>query len=170
MFCTQRGFGYGRNVSRPGYCKTGVSTTIWIDHRNTLGILFRCLPAGRSGSLVHYMVSFAAPCDEFSHFADQSQHERLPADELKDILQFLNNGRRGYLLVLSEGQDVATVQPGDRVYVLKGKSSPISSRSGSIPSDPELITLRLHQSFDPNHSISVGWGFDFFRSFFSKIP
>lgn len=67
------------------------------------------------------LVSFAAPCDEFSHFAAQSQHERLSADELKDILQFLNNGRRGYLLVLSEGQDAATVQPGDRVYVVNGK-------------------------------------------------
>jgi hypothetical protein len=67
------------------------------------------------------IVSFAAPCDEFSHYAAQSQDERLPADELKDILQFLTNGRRGYLLVLSEGQEAATVHPGDRVYVVKGK-------------------------------------------------
>jgi hypothetical protein len=62
------------------------------------------------------MVSFAAPCEEFSHFAADSQNERLPADELKDTLRFLNNGRRGFLLVLRAGQEPATVQPGDRVF------------------------------------------------------
>lgn len=61
---------------------------------------------------------FAAPCEEFSHFAAQSQHKRLPADKLKATLQFLNNGRRGFLLVLSSGQAEVTVQPGDRVYVV----------------------------------------------------
>jgi hypothetical protein len=63
-------------------------------------------------------VSFAPPCEEFSHFVAQSQHERLPAEELKSTLQFLNNGRRGFLLVLSEGQDEVTVQSGDRLFVL----------------------------------------------------
>ncbi len=65
------------------------------------------------------LVSFAPPCEEFSHFVAQSQHERLPAAELKSILQFLNKGRRGFLLVLSEGQKEATVQSGDRVFVVK---------------------------------------------------
>lgn len=62
------------------------------------------------------MVSFAAPCEEFSHFAACSQDERLQPAELKATLQFLNNGRRGFLLVLSDGQETATVQPGDKVY------------------------------------------------------
>ena len=62
------------------------------------------------------LVSFAAPCEEFSHFAAQSQHKRLPASELKATLQFLNNGRRGFLLVLRGGQEPAIVQPGDRVF------------------------------------------------------
>ena len=62
------------------------------------------------------VVCFAAPCDEFSHFAARSQHERLPAEKLKSTLQFLNNGRRGFLLVLSDGQEAATIQPGDRVF------------------------------------------------------
>jgi hypothetical protein len=62
------------------------------------------------------VVSFAAPCDEFSHFAAQSQDERLPAAVLKSTLQFLNNGRRGFLLVLSEGQETAEIKPGDRVF------------------------------------------------------
>jgi MOSC domain-containing protein YiiM len=61
---------------------------------------------------------FAAPCEEFSHFAARSQHERLPAEKLKATLQFLNNGRRGFLLVLSKGQTEAAVQPGDQVYVV----------------------------------------------------
>ena len=65
------------------------------------------------------VLSFAPPCEEFSHFVAQSQHERLPTAELKSILQFLNNGRRGFLLVLSEGQEKAIVQPGDRVFVVR---------------------------------------------------
>ena len=65
------------------------------------------------------LVSFAAPCNEFSHFAANCQHERLPTDDLKSTLQFLNNGRRGFLLVLSDGQEVATIQPGDRVFVVR---------------------------------------------------
>jgi hypothetical protein len=64
------------------------------------------------------MVSFAAPCREFSQFAARSQDERLPDEKLKATLQFLGNGRRGFLLVLSEGQETATVRPGDRVFVV----------------------------------------------------
>lgn len=64
------------------------------------------------------VVKFAAPCEEFSHFAAQSQHKRLPAAELKATLQFLGNGRRGYLLVLSDGHEPVNVQPGDRVFVI----------------------------------------------------
>jgi hypothetical protein len=67
------------------------------------------------------LVSFAAPCDEFSHFAADSQQERLSAAELKDTLQFLNKGRRGFLVLLQEGQEPVTVQPGDRVYVVQAK-------------------------------------------------
>jgi hypothetical protein len=65
------------------------------------------------------LVKFAAPCEEFSHFAAKSQHEKLPAKDLKSTLQFLNNGRRGFLLVLSGGQENAIIQPGDRVFVVR---------------------------------------------------
>jgi hypothetical protein len=64
------------------------------------------------------MISIAAPCNEFSHFAARSQHERLPAAELKETLQFLGNGRRGFLLVLGEDQEEAEVRPGDKVFVI----------------------------------------------------
>jgi hypothetical protein len=65
------------------------------------------------------VVCFAAPCDEFSHFAASSQDERLPPAALKATLQFLNKGRRGFLLVLSAGQEAATIQAGDSVSVVK---------------------------------------------------
>jgi len=65
------------------------------------------------------VLRFAAPCNEFSHFAANSQHERLPASELKSTLQFLNNGRRGFLLALADGQETATVQAGDRVFAMR---------------------------------------------------
>jgi hypothetical protein len=61
---------------------------------------------------------FAAPCEEFSHFAANSQDERLHADKLKETLQFLRNGRRGFYLSISAGQDMVTVQPGDKVYAV----------------------------------------------------
>lgn len=64
------------------------------------------------------VLSFAAPCAEFSHFAANSQHKQLPAAELKSTLQFLGNGRRGFLLVFSDDQEPATVRPGDKVFVV----------------------------------------------------
>jgi hypothetical protein len=66
------------------------------------------------------VLNFASPCEEFSHFAADSQASRLPVDQLKSTLQFLSNGRRGFLLALSEGQELATVQPGDQVFVVVG--------------------------------------------------
>lgn len=65
------------------------------------------------------LVSYASPCDEFSHFAVQSQSERLPAPELKATLQFLDNGRRGFLFLLRDGQESALVQAGDRVFAIQ---------------------------------------------------
>jgi len=62
------------------------------------------------------VIRFAAPCEEFSQIVANKQDEQLSAVELKATLQFLNNGRRGFLLVLSEGQEAATVEPGDRVF------------------------------------------------------
>ena len=64
------------------------------------------------------VVSYAAPCEEFSHFAARSQGKRLPAAKLKSILQFLGNGRRGFLLVLINGQEPATVRSGERVFAV----------------------------------------------------
>ena len=62
---------------------------------------------------------FAAPCEEFSHFAANSQLEPLPPEKLKSTLQFLTNGRRGFLLMLSPGQESGVVANGDQVFVVK---------------------------------------------------
>lgn len=71
-----------------------------------------------TGQLTRFSLQrVAAPCSEFSHFVNNSQHERLPADKLKATLQFLGNGRRGFLLVMDIGQETATVRPGDRVFM-----------------------------------------------------
>ena len=65
----------------------------------------------------------AAPCEPFTHFVADRQHERLPADELKAALQFLGDGRRGFLLTLNGSQQTTFIQPGDRVYVVAEVSS-----------------------------------------------
>lgn len=74
------------------------------------------------------LMSFAAPCVEFSQFCAQSQHEKLPTSRIREILRFLGRGRRGYLLVLDEAHDVVTVRPGDRVFVF---DDPVRQPEGS---------------------------------------
>jgi len=80
------------------------------------GIAIENQQTGRMAKLD--LISFAAPCNEFSHFVTGSQDERLPAAKLKNTLQFLGNGRRGFLLVMSEGQETAAIQSGDKVFVM----------------------------------------------------
>ncbi len=65
------------------------------------------------------VMDFAAPCEEFSHFAANSQEARLPADQLKETLQFLGKGRRGFLFVMKDGQESAVVREGDRVFAIE---------------------------------------------------
>jgi len=79
-------------------------------------ILFENQATGKHVSLD--LLKYAKPCHEFSQFAANS-FEKLPSEVLKSTLMFLNNGRRGFLLVLSEGQAGAVVQPGDRVFAIK---------------------------------------------------
>ncbi len=66
------------------------------------------------------LVSHADPCQEFSQFALGSPYENPPAKKMKATLQFLGKGRRGFLLVMQDGQKTATVQPGDKVFVIDG--------------------------------------------------
>ena len=66
------------------------------------------------------MVSFAEPCVEFSRFCAQRPHEEMSGRRLGEILRFLGNGRRGFLLVLNHALGVVTVRPGDKVYLAGG--------------------------------------------------
>ncbi|HSG45056.1 MAG TPA: MOSC domain-containing protein [Anaerolineales bacterium] len=88
---------------------------IWLDD---LGQQVVIKSAETGGETLLDILRIAKPCNEFSHFAAKSQHQRLPADELKSTLQFLNNGRRGFLLALADGQESVTVQAGDRVFAM----------------------------------------------------
>jgi len=63
------------------------------------------------------MVSHANPCQEFSQFVLDTPYKKPAADKMKATLQFLGNGRRGFLFVMQKGQEAATVQAGDKVFV-----------------------------------------------------
>ena len=69
------------------------------------------------------MVSHASPCVEFSQFCLLNQYEKVPAAQIKESLQFLANGRRGFLLVLSKDHELVTVKPGDNVFLLSEKTN-----------------------------------------------
>ena len=91
---------------------------VWLDD---LGQQIAIENTDTGQKLLMDVLSIAAPCEEFSHFAANSQYKRLPAADLKATLQFLHNGRRGFLLVLSRGQEEATVQAGDKIFVVRSK-------------------------------------------------
>jgi hypothetical protein len=59
----------------------------------------------------------AAPCVEFSQFA-AGQAERLPAEALKETLQFLDDGMRGFYARLQQGAEDALVRVGDRLVLI----------------------------------------------------
>ena len=68
------------------------------------------------------MVSFAEPCVEFSRFCARRQLEKVSGRRLGEILKFLGNGRRGFLLTLDGSLDGVTVRPGDKVFLLDDDS------------------------------------------------
>lgn len=71
-----------------------------------------------SGELASFdLVSFAAPCVEFSRFCLRRPQGELSGRRQGEILRFLGNGRRGFLLVLNSAHDRITVRVGDRVFL-----------------------------------------------------
>ncbi len=68
--------------------------------------------------LIHLTrVKAATPCIEFSHFAINT---RIPPSNrrIKETLQFLDKGRRGFYTTLPEQQEIAVVQAGDTLFAL----------------------------------------------------
>jgi hypothetical protein len=60
----------------------------------------------------------AKPCNPFIHFVAASPYSQLPPAKLKEVLLFLDRGRRGFLLTLNESQEKAFIHPGDEVFVV----------------------------------------------------
>jgi hypothetical protein len=66
---------------------------------------------GRSVVLDNVMV--AAPCLEFSRYADRAA---ASGSDLKSTVQFLNNGMRGFYATLAAGQSDADIRAGDLLF------------------------------------------------------
>ena len=81
------------------------------------GIAIRRSTDGRMVRLVD--VSVAHPCVEFSHFALCRQRGEASNDEIKQTLQYLDDGIRGFYCILGETEPL-TVATGDEVYAILG--------------------------------------------------
>jgi hypothetical protein len=70
-----------------------------------------------TGQIVHLKdVQVAAPCLPFSHFA-AAKDEPLSNEQIKETLQFLHNGCRGFYVSLDNDEPVE-IQAGDAVFAL----------------------------------------------------
>lgn len=61
-------------------------------------------------------VMIAVPCVEFVYYVLE---ERAKGKIIKETLQFVSDGIRGFYMTLTNGQANPTIQAGDRVYVVK---------------------------------------------------
>lgn len=75
----------------------------------------------KTGELIYLTrLKVAAPCVEFSQFA-ASHGMALPANQLKETLQFLDAGKRGFYASVVGQSDEMIVQAGDRLFVDDGE-------------------------------------------------
>lgn len=74
-----------------------------------------------SGARVAFArLTIAAPCVEFGGYA---AGQNLPGREMRDVLDFLHHGRRGFYATLDEEKTTTTsavIQPGDLVFADNG--------------------------------------------------
>ena len=91
------------------------SDEVWLD---SLGkhLLFENPVSG--GTTLLDVNGVATPCVPFSHFAAASPYTQLPSAKLKEVIRFLDHGRRGFLLSLNASQEKALIHPGDQVFVV----------------------------------------------------
>jgi hypothetical protein len=66
-----------------------------------------------------YLTRFkvAAPCIEFSQFA-ANDGMPMPAEQLKEALQFLDGGQRGFYATVEDQSDQLSIQAGGKVFVV----------------------------------------------------
>src|SRR5579859_2734619 len=74
----------------------------------------------QTGEYIHLTDILAAtPCVEFSHFV--LREPQASSKQIKETLQFLHYGRRGFYARLADGQEEGIVEVGDVVFVLDGE-------------------------------------------------
>lgn len=79
-------------------------------------------PQDATPDIVLHDIMVAAPCEPFTRFVAQSP---IGGVELKQALQFLSDGTRGFYATLTLAQTEPTIRPGDAVYaILEGETSP----------------------------------------------
>jgi hypothetical protein len=79
------------------------------------GIAIQSAKTGLIMRLTGIMV--AAPCAEFSQFA-ACDIMPLAGERLKEALQFLDQGKRGFYMTLAPQQEPVAIQAGDMVFAL----------------------------------------------------
>lgn len=62
----------------------------------------------------------AAPCIEFSEFA-ANDGRPMSGKQLKETLQFLHDGRRGFYATVADESDQMIIQVGDKVFAVEGE-------------------------------------------------
>jgi hypothetical protein len=76
------------------------------------------IQSGATGQMIRLNeLLVAAPCIEFSRFAINDGMSP-PNERMKETLQFLDNGRRGFYVTLAESQEPVSIQAGDGVFAL----------------------------------------------------
>lgn len=74
------------------------------------------IQAQETGQFVYLTkLRVAAPCVEFAEFAANASLP-MSGKELKIVLQFLNDGRRGFYATVADQSDQMLIRVGDRVY------------------------------------------------------
>ncbi|HZO73409.1 MAG TPA: hypothetical protein VFB60_14515 [Ktedonobacteraceae bacterium] len=76
------------------------------------------IQSAKTGLMMHLTdIMVAAPCVEFSQFA-ACDIMPLVGERLKEALQFLDHGKRGFYMTLAPQQKPVAIQAGDLVFAL----------------------------------------------------
>ena len=98
----------------------GENILIQTDRSINLETLSRGL-AFQLGSSGEYLrldqIKIAMPCVEFSRYSSKMPHAERDTAVIKDTLQFLDGGMRGYYTTPTNGDRPLVVSVGDRVYL-----------------------------------------------------
>jgi hypothetical protein len=78
------------------------------------GLIIKSRQTGESLYLTN--ITAISPCLEFGHFALREPH--ASNEQIKETLQFLQHGRRGFYAKLAAGQEEGVIDVGDVVFVV----------------------------------------------------